>query len=46
MRSKSNGRFLLLTIKDRFEAAEASIDKFFFYMDSKGFNETMARDGE
>jgi hypothetical protein len=45
-RSESNGCFLLLTTKDRFEAAEASIDKFFSYMDSKGYNETMARDGK
>jgi hypothetical protein len=45
-RSESNGRFLLLTTKDRFEAAKASINKFFSYMDSKGYNETMARDGE
>jgi hypothetical protein len=45
-RSKSNGHFLLLTTKDRFEAAEASINKFFSYMDSKGYNKTMAHDGE
>jgi hypothetical protein len=46
MRSESNGCFLLLTTKDRFEAAKASIDKLFSYMDSKGYNETMACDGE
>ena len=44
--SESDGRFLLLTTKDRLNQAETKLDEFFTYMHNKGYNTTMAREGE
>lgn len=45
-KSESEGRFLLLTTKDKLEEAESGIDIFFDYFHQKNYNATMARDGE
>jgi hypothetical protein len=44
--SESDGRFLLITTKNRLNQAEAKLDEFFAYMDNKGHNNTMARNGK
>jgi hypothetical protein len=44
--SESDGRFLLLTTKNRLNQAKAKLNEFFAYMDNKGYNNTMARNGE
>jgi hypothetical protein len=44
--SESDGRFLLITTKNRLNQAEAKLDEFFAYMDNKGYNNTMACSGE
>jgi hypothetical protein len=44
--SESDGRFLLVTTKNQLNQAKAKLNEFFAYMDNKGYNNTMARDGE
>jgi hypothetical protein len=44
--SESDGPFLLITTKNRLNQAEAKLDEFFAYMHNKGYNNTMACDGE
>ncbi len=44
--SESDGCFLLITTKNRLNQAEAKLDEFFAYMDNKGYNNTMARNGK
>jgi hypothetical protein len=44
--SESDGRFLLITTKNQLNQAKAKLNEFFAYMDNKGYNNTMARDGE